>query len=76
MLSHNILLLQTCISANRVLVQAGVYDEFLAALKEAVEKSVVGDGLKEGVNIGPLINANQLKRVRMYSLLLIIYPKL
>ncbi|KAG0718783.1 Succinate-semialdehyde dehydrogenase, mitochondrial [Chionoecetes opilio] len=54
---------QACISANRVLVQEGVYDEFLAALKQAVEQTVVGDGLKKGVNIGPLINANQLKRV-------------
>lgn len=55
---------QACISANRILVQAGVYDEFMAALKEAVEQRVVGNGLKEGVNIGPLINASQLKRVK------------
>ncbi len=56
---------QTCISANRILVQAGIHDEFLAMLKEAVEqKLVVGDGMAEGVNIGPLINASQLKKVR------------
>uniref|UniRef100_A0A0P4VZV5 Succinate-semialdehyde dehydrogenase n=2 Tax=Scylla olivacea TaxID=85551 RepID=A0A0P4VZV5_SCYOL len=54
---------QTCISANRVLVQEGVHDQFLAALKEAVEQRVVGDGLKDGVTMGPLINATQLKRV-------------
>ncbi|XP_045134855.1 succinate-semialdehyde dehydrogenase, mitochondrial-like isoform X2 [Portunus trituberculatus] len=55
---------QTCISANRVLVQEGVHDQFLAALKEAVEQqTVVGDGMKDGVTVGPLINAAQLKRV-------------
>lgn len=57
---------QACISANRVLVQEGVHDQFLAALKEAVkQQTVVGDGMKDGVTVGPLINATQLKRVRM-----------
>lgn len=55
---------QTCISANRVLVQEGVHDHFMAALKEAVKQIVVGDGMKDGVNLGPLINITQLKRVR------------
>ncbi|XP_050714474.1 succinate-semialdehyde dehydrogenase, mitochondrial-like isoform X3 [Eriocheir sinensis] len=56
---------QTCISANRVLVQAGVYEQFLALMKETVEQRlVVGDGMDEGVNVGPLINASQLKKVQ------------
>lgn len=42
---------QTCVSSNRILVQSGIYDKFVAKLKETVEKSVVlGDGMDNGVN--------------------------
>ncbi|KAK4298734.1 hypothetical protein Pmani_028939 [Petrolisthes manimaculis] len=55
---------QTCISANRILVQSGIYEEFLSSLKAAMmDRLVVGDGAKEGVNQGPLINDNQFRRV-------------
>ena len=47
---------QTCVCANRVYVEASIYDEFAAKLKEAVSKLVVGNGLLEETNIGPLIN--------------------
>lgn len=47
---------QTCVCANRIYVQAGVYDAFAAKLKTAVEKLKVGDGFAEGVTLGPLIN--------------------
>lgn len=47
---------QTCVCANRILVQSGVYDVFAEKLKTAVEKLVVGNGITEGVTTGPLIN--------------------
>ena len=51
---------QTCISTNRVLVQDGIYDRFVNALKEAVETSLVlGNGMETDVNQGPLVNKSQ-----------------
>jgi len=47
---------QTCVCANRILVQEGVYDIFADKLVEAVKKLRVGNGADEGVTIGPLIN--------------------
>lgn len=59
---------QTCISANRILVQSGVYDQFLEQLKETVSKQlVVGDGFDKGVNQGPIINQSQLNKVSFSS---------
>jgi succinate-semialdehyde dehydrogenase/glutarate-semialdehyde dehydrogenase len=55
---------QTCVCANRIYVQSGVYDAFAAKLKAAVEKLKVGDGLEEGTSLGPLINADALVKVR------------
>ena len=54
---------QTCVCANRIYVQAGVYDAFAAKLKAAVEKLTVGDGLTAGVTTGPLINADAVAKV-------------
>jgi len=47
---------QTCVCANRILVQDGVYDEFAEKLMTAMEGLKLGDGTQEGVNVGPLIN--------------------
>ena len=47
---------QACISANRVLVQSGVYEAFAAKLIERVQKLRVGNGLEPGVHLGPLID--------------------
>ena len=47
---------QTCVCANRILVQEGVYDEFASRLQEALKTLKLGDGAEEGVNVGPLIN--------------------
>jgi succinate-semialdehyde dehydrogenase / glutarate-semialdehyde dehydrogenase len=47
---------QTCVSANRILVQNGIHDRFVARLGEAVASLRVGDGRAPGVTIGPLIN--------------------
>jgi succinate-semialdehyde dehydrogenase/glutarate-semialdehyde dehydrogenase len=47
---------QTCVCANRILVQNEVYDAFAAKLAERVHKMKVGDGMEQGTNIGPLID--------------------
>lgn len=47
---------QTCVCANRIYVQAGVYDVFAAKLSARVAAMKVGDGLEPGVELGPLIN--------------------
>jgi succinate-semialdehyde dehydrogenase/glutarate-semialdehyde dehydrogenase len=54
---------QTCVCANRIYVQAGVYDAFAKKLAEAVRKLNVGDGLSEGVTTGPLINESAVAKV-------------
>jgi succinate-semialdehyde dehydrogenase/glutarate-semialdehyde dehydrogenase len=54
---------QTCVCANRMLVQDGVYDAFAAKLKAAVEAMKVGNGMEPGVTQGPLINADAVKKV-------------
>ncbi len=54
---------QTCVCANRLLVQAGVYEAFTAKLIEAVAKLRVGDGLKGATEQGPLIDANAIAKV-------------
>lgn len=47
---------QTCVCANRILVQESVYDEFVEKLMVAAADLKIGDGTTEGVTIGPLIN--------------------
>ncbi|MFW8633567.1 NAD-dependent succinate-semialdehyde dehydrogenase [Cribrihabitans pelagius] len=54
---------QTCVCANRIYVQAGVYDAFAEKLKAALEKLKVGDGLKEGTDFGPLISKDAVEKV-------------
>ncbi|MBC7637487.1 MAG: NAD-dependent succinate-semialdehyde dehydrogenase [Acetobacteraceae bacterium] len=54
---------QTCVCANRMLVQDGVYDAFTAKLLVAVEALKVGDGMEDGVTQGPLINAAAVAKV-------------
>jgi len=46
---------QTCVSANRIMVQAGVHDEFTKKLSAATANLKMGDGVDSGVLIGPLI---------------------
>ncbi|MFZ7090888.1 NAD-dependent succinate-semialdehyde dehydrogenase [Primorskyibacter sp. 2E233] len=55
---------QTCVCANRIYVQAGVYDAFAEKLKARVEKMKVGDGLEEGTDLGPLINSDAITKVQ------------
>jgi succinate-semialdehyde dehydrogenase/glutarate-semialdehyde dehydrogenase len=54
---------QTCVCANRLLIQAGVYDEFAMKLKSAVAKLRVGDGLAGITDQGPLIDAKAVTKV-------------
>ncbi|KAA3628626.1 MAG: NAD-dependent succinate-semialdehyde dehydrogenase [Proteobacteria bacterium] len=54
---------QTCVCANRILVQEGIYDVFAARLAAAVASLTVGDGMEEGVTQGPLIDAKALEKV-------------
>ena len=54
---------QTCVCANRLLVQSGVYDAFAAKLVATVKKLRIGDGLAGETDQGPLIDANALAKV-------------
>jgi succinate-semialdehyde dehydrogenase/glutarate-semialdehyde dehydrogenase len=57
---------QTCISANRMLVQEGIYDDFLAAFSEAVSRLTVGNGFTPGVDVGPLIEPQAVEKVERH----------
>ncbi|MBO6826443.1 MAG: NADP-dependent succinate-semialdehyde dehydrogenase [Sneathiella sp.] len=54
---------QTCVCANRIYVQEGVYDAFAEKLAERVKAMKVGDGLDDGVMQGPLINEKAVQKV-------------
>jgi len=54
---------QTCVCANRLLVQSGVYDAFVAKLADAVRQLRVGDGLQGPTEQGPLIDAKAVAKV-------------
>ncbi len=55
---------QTCICANRIFVQKGIYPAFTKALEKAVKNLKTGDGREDGVTTGPLINRDALKKVK------------
>ncbi|XVO85997.1 NAD-dependent succinate-semialdehyde dehydrogenase [Pseudomonas palleroniana] len=57
---------QTCVCANRILVQDGIYERFAARLVQEVNKLKVGHGLEEGVSIGPLINPAAVTKVTQH----------
>ncbi|XP_043215102.1 glutarate-semialdehyde dehydrogenase-like [Amphibalanus amphitrite] len=55
---------QTCVSTNRILVQNGIYERFVAALSEAMDRQLtLGNGATDGVNVGPLVNDAQMNKV-------------
>lgn len=56
---------QTCVCANRFLVQSGAYSEFSEKLARRVSILTVGDGLDESVDLGPLINAGAVQKIEM-----------
>ena len=57
---------QTCVCANRIYVQAGIYDEFASRLALATKQLKIGDGLVDGVNTGPLINTDAVEKVESH----------
>ncbi|KAH7557875.1 hypothetical protein JRO89_XS11G0232100 [Xanthoceras sorbifolium] len=57
---------QTCVCANRVLVQEGIYEKFANALSKAVQNLKVGEGFTEGAIQGPLINKAALEKVETF----------
>ncbi|GJM32589.1 MAG: NAD-dependent succinate-semialdehyde dehydrogenase [Saprospiraceae bacterium] len=54
---------QTCVCANRLYAQTGIYEKFTQKLAAAVKQMSVGNGLEKGIEIGPLINAEALEKV-------------
>jgi len=54
---------QTCVCANRIYVQAGVHDAFVARFLEAAARLKVGNGLESGVNQGPLIDHKAVAKI-------------
>ena len=55
---------QTCVCANRIYVQEAVYSKFAEKLVAAVSKMKIGDGLKKGTTLGPLINTAAILKVQ------------
>ncbi|MDE5602681.1 MAG: NAD-dependent succinate-semialdehyde dehydrogenase, partial [Helicobacter sp.] len=55
---------QTCVCANRIYVQSGIYDKICQALVDKIQTLKVGDGLEDGVNQGPLIDKKALLKVK------------
>ncbi|HXD23908.1 MAG TPA: aldehyde dehydrogenase family protein [Gemmatimonadaceae bacterium] len=57
---------QRCTATSRLIVQAGVHDEFVGMLEKRAAKLVLGDGRAKGTDVGPLINARALEKVERY----------
>ena len=57
---------QTCITANRIFIQASICDRFVSALVERVTKLEVGSGFQANVNVGPLIDDQGLEKVERH----------
>ncbi|NTE58545.1 NAD-dependent succinate-semialdehyde dehydrogenase [Agrobacterium tumefaciens] len=57
---------QTCVCANRILVQSGVYDAFAKKLADRVDAMRVGPGTEPGVAIGPMINEPTIAKIRAH----------
>lgn len=54
---------QTCVCANRIYIQSGIYDEVAKRLKDKVDNLKVGDGMEEGTTQGPLIDSKAVSKV-------------
>lgn len=57
---------QTCVCANRIYVQAGVYDAFAEKFSAAVQKLKVGPGIEPGIEVGPLIDQKAVEKVESH----------
>ena len=58
---------QRCTAASRVIVHKAVYENFIRSFKERAARLRVGDGLDSTVDMGPVINENQLKKIHSYT---------
>jgi succinate-semialdehyde dehydrogenase/glutarate-semialdehyde dehydrogenase len=57
---------QTCVCANRIFVQKGVYDRFVEVFLKKVEQLKVGNGLESSTDVGPLIDQKAVHKVRQH----------
>jgi succinate-semialdehyde dehydrogenase/glutarate-semialdehyde dehydrogenase len=57
---------QTCVCANRIMVQSGIHDAFVAALAARVDALKVGPGTEEDTAIGPMINADAIDKIGVH----------
>ena len=57
---------QTCVCANRIIVQEGIHDRFVAALRTAINELVVGNGMDPSTKQGPLINEKAVQKVELH----------
>ena len=57
---------QTCVCANRIMVQAGIHDAFVGALAARVDALRVGPGTEDGTDIGPMINPAAIEKIRAH----------
>lgn len=57
---------QTCVCANRIFVQEGIYPEFVDKFSQRVASITVGNGLEEGITMGPLINQAAVEKVHNF----------
>ena len=57
---------QTCVCANRIFVQSGIYDDFARALSEKVGAMKVGDGFEDGVSQGPIIDQQGFDKIERH----------
>ncbi|MGO8657512.1 aldehyde dehydrogenase family protein, partial [Rhizobium ruizarguesonis] len=57
---------QTCVCANRLLVQSGVYEAFAAKLSARVSAMKVGAGTDAGTDIGPMINKAAIEKIKLH----------
>lgn len=57
---------QTCVTANRIMVQKGIYEKFANALKEKIATLKVGPGVEEGVFVGPLTHERAVEKAMMH----------
>lgn len=57
---------QTCVCANRIMVQSGIHDAFVAALAKRVDALKVGPGAEAGVDIGPMINTAAIDKINAH----------
>jgi alpha-ketoglutaric semialdehyde dehydrogenase len=58
---------QRCTAASRLIVHRGVHDEFVGALRKRVGRLVLGDGLQEATDVGPVINERAVERIAAYA---------